>query len=164
MLVMEPFLAWWVDAEFASRASTIGEIFTVGLWANCLAYVPSSSIQGRGRPDVTARFHLLEVVPYLVLLWLALEWKGAEGAAIAWSIRVWADAVLLFNFARWRKLKVLAGGALALAAGVAAVILTSGLDWTGLGLRALVVVATLVWAVRTAPGPVRRAWRGIVRR
>jgi O-antigen/teichoic acid export membrane protein len=164
MLVMEPFLAWWLGLEFASRASTIGEIFVVGLWANCLAYIPYSAIQGRGRPDVTARFHLVEVVPYLLLLWLALEWRGAEGAAIAWSIRVWADAVLLFVYARWRKVGVLAGGALGLAAGVAAVSLTSGLDWTGLGVRALVVALVVVWAVRTAPGPLRRAWSGVLRR
>ena len=164
MLVMEPFLAWWVDAEFASRATTIGEIFTIGMWANCLAYIPFTSIQGRGRPDVTAKFHLLEVVPYLLLLWFALEWKGAAGAAMAWSVRVWADAVLLFAYARWRNVRILAGGGLALAAGIAAVNLAPGTTWPGLAVRALVVALVVVWAIRTAPGPVKRAAQAIVGR
>lgn len=164
MLLMHPFLAWWVDAEFASRAAAIGEIFAIGLWANCLAYIPFSSIQARGRPDVTAKFHLLEVVPYLLLLWLALEWKGAVGAALAWSVRVWVDALLLFNYAGWRRVRVLAGAVIAVAAGVVAVILIPASGWGWLGVRALVVAAVIFWAWSAAPGPVRRAAEVILAR
>jgi hypothetical protein len=54
-----------------------------------------------GRPDLTAKLHLIELPPYLLLLWLLIRVDGIDGAAIIWTARVAADAVALFGMARW---------------------------------------------------------------
>lgn len=151
MLIMEPFLTWWVGAEFAAKAAPIGEILTLGVWANCLAYIPFALIQARGRPDLVAKFHLAELVPYVLLLWLALEWWGAAGAAVAWSLRVWVDAGLLFRTSRFHAPRVLAAGAAVMACAGVAAVLTSGTEAPGMAVRAAVLLGAVAWAWRVAP-------------
>jgi O-antigen/teichoic acid export membrane protein len=151
MFAMEPFLAWWLDAQFSSEAAPVGEILVVGLWANCLAYVPFALIQGRGRPDLTAKFHLVELLPYLTLLWMAVEWNGAVGAAIAWSLRAWVDAALLFWASRFRQFDALASGVVVLLGAAVATLFTAGTDWRGLAVRGAVLVAAVLWAWWSAP-------------
>jgi O-antigen/teichoic acid export membrane protein len=57
-------------------------------------------LQSQGRADLTAKFQLLESAFYIPLAWLAISRWGIEGAAGAWTIRVTADAILLFLAAR----------------------------------------------------------------
>lgn len=96
LLVISPFLRLWVGSAFASHAISVAEILLVGIWINGLAFVPFALLQARGRPDIVAKFHLLEVVPFLLVLWFALNRIGVAGAAVAWALRVGVDAVLLF--------------------------------------------------------------------
>ena len=96
LLVIAPFLRLWVGSTFASHAIPVGEILLFGIWINGLAFVPFALLQARGRPDVVAKFHLLEVVPFLLILWFALTRIGIAGAATAWTLRVTIDAALLF--------------------------------------------------------------------
>ena len=42
-----------------------------------------------------AVLHLAELVPYALLLWLLLSTWGILGAAVAWTVRVAVDAMLL---------------------------------------------------------------------
>ena len=102
IFLMHPFLALWINPAFASRAAPVGEILLLGIWANGLAQIPYALLQAQGRPDLTARFHLLELAPYLALLWVGLVLYGLPGAALAWVARVGADAVLLFSFSGLR--------------------------------------------------------------
>ena len=96
LLIIAPFLRLWVGSAFASHAAPVGEILLLGIWINGLAFVPFALLQARGRPDIVAKFHLLEVVPFLLLLWFALTRIGIAGAAAAWTLRVTVDAALLF--------------------------------------------------------------------
>ncbi len=98
IFLMHPFLALWISPAFAARAAPVGEIFLLGIWVNGLAYIPLTLIQAQGQPDLTARFHLFELVPYLALLWFGLVEYGLPGAAMAWVIRVGVDTALLFGF------------------------------------------------------------------
>lgn len=102
ILIMEPFLAWWLSVEFANQAADVGHIIALGLWANALARIPITLLQGGGRPDLPAKCHLGELVPYLAFLAMALQWWGIVGVAVAWSLRVTADALFLFGFSRYR--------------------------------------------------------------
>ncbi|HEX7937381.1 MAG TPA: hypothetical protein VF483_00225, partial [Gemmatimonadaceae bacterium] len=52
-------------------------------------------IQGVGRPDVPAKFHLLELPIYGAMLWYLLPRYGVAGAAIAWSVRTIGDTIVL---------------------------------------------------------------------
>jgi O-antigen/teichoic acid export membrane protein len=92
-------LAYWLGDEFAKNSSRIFQLLSAGVLFNCLAMVPFSLIQGMGRPDLTAKLHLLELPFYLFFLWWLIPVKGAEGAALVWVGRVLLDTVLLFIFA-----------------------------------------------------------------
>lgn len=95
LLTIHPFLVLWVGAGFSNRAAPVAEILLLGIWVNGLAYIPLSKLQGQGRPQVVATFHVLELPPFVVLLWFGLHSLGLVGAAIAWTLRVWMDAALL---------------------------------------------------------------------
>jgi O-antigen/teichoic acid export membrane protein len=100
-IALQPlFLTYWISAGFAQQASAVGMILLAGVWINGLANIPYSLLQGEGRPDITAKLHLIETPFFLLILWAGIYWLGLAGAALAWSLRVAADALLLFYFAR----------------------------------------------------------------
>jgi O-antigen/teichoic acid export membrane protein len=66
------------------------------LW-NCFAFVPLALLQGIGRPDLPAKFYLLELPLYVGAAWFLIPKLGIAGAALAWALRVALDAVLLFG-------------------------------------------------------------------
>jgi O-antigen/teichoic acid export membrane protein len=94
-------LALWVGADFAERATGVLQILALGVLINSMAYVPFSLLQATGRPDLTAKFHLLELPLYAGLAWILIGHMGIVGAALAWTARVSVDAALLFG-AAWR--------------------------------------------------------------
>jgi O-antigen/teichoic acid export membrane protein len=57
-------------------------------------------VQGIGRPDLTAKLHLIELPLYLLLLILLLNFFGTVGAALAWTGRVVIDTLVLLAWAR----------------------------------------------------------------
>lgn len=91
----EPFLHWWVGAGTARAAAPLACLLVIGIWFNALARVPLANLQARGRPDIVAKLHAAEIVPYVALLLVALRSAGLAGAAIAWSIRTSIDAIIL---------------------------------------------------------------------
>lgn len=93
--LLRPFIGMWIGPAFAQHAGPVGEVLVAGIWVNSLAFIPYGLLQAQGRPDLTAKFHGLELAPYLLVLWLGLKYYGLPGAAVAWSLRVAADAVLL---------------------------------------------------------------------
>lgn len=95
-----PFLTIWLGADFASHATPILELLLIGAWFNGIAYIPYAFLQGQGRPDLVAKLHALEFVPFIAVLWFLLHRFGLPGAAMAWSSRVAADAALLFKTSR----------------------------------------------------------------
>jgi O-antigen/teichoic acid export membrane protein len=72
---------------------------SVGVLFNSLAQIPFVLLQGAGRPDITAKIHLLELPFYLLALWLLISEMGINGAAMAWCARAMMDAGLLFGMA-----------------------------------------------------------------
>lgn len=89
-------LTLWLGPEYAQQSTWAMRILTVGVLVNSLATIPYAALQGAGRPDLTAKFHLLELPVYLVGGWLLVSAWGVTGAAAAWSARVAVDASLLF--------------------------------------------------------------------
>jgi len=66
---------------------------------NCLAHIPFTLLQARGRADLTGKLHLAELPFYVVLLVVLVGSVGIGGAAIAWSARCVVDALALFLLA-----------------------------------------------------------------
>ncbi|MEP7337481.1 MAG: polysaccharide biosynthesis C-terminal domain-containing protein, partial [Acidobacteriota bacterium] len=52
------------------------------------SYVPYCLLNALGRADFNARYHLVELVPYLLLAILLTSRWGVLGAALAWSSRM----------------------------------------------------------------------------
>ncbi len=100
ILLSGPFLRLWVGAPIARVSTPVAEILLFGAWANGLAFLPYTLLQGQGRPDQTAKAHLIEIVPFLGGLSLLMHWFGLPGAALAWTLRTVGDGVLLTWMAR----------------------------------------------------------------
>jgi O-antigen/teichoic acid export membrane protein len=101
-LFAEPALHWWLGPEFARASSRVVRILAAGLLINAAASMPAIWLQASGRPDLTAKLHMIELPLYLAgAVWL-IHAFGIEGAAFAWSARVTLDAALLTFLARRR--------------------------------------------------------------
>lgn len=90
----------WLGSEFAQNSTRVLQLLAVGVLVNSLAQIPFALVQGAGRPDLTAKFHLAELPFYLLALWWLLGTFGIEGVAVAWLMRVAVDALLLFAVAQ----------------------------------------------------------------
>jgi O-antigen/teichoic acid export membrane protein len=103
-----PFLRLWVGSRFAFESEAVAQIVMVGAWSNGVAFIPYGLIQARGKPHITAKVGLVEIVPFLLLLWLFISTMGLAGAAWAWTIRVTLNCGALlwlsgcFNRDVWR--------------------------------------------------------------
>src|SRR5207248_920886 len=88
-------LRLWLGGNFGEESRTVLRWLAVGLLVNSMSIIVALLIQAAGRPDVTAKFHLVELPIYLGLVWWLIRTHGIGGAALAWSVRVTLDAVLL---------------------------------------------------------------------
>ncbi len=92
-------LKFWINQEFATAGAIPAAILCAGMFANSVARLPHAVLQGRGRADLTAIFHMLELPFYFALLFLLISKYGLIGAAAAWTGRVLLDFILLQFFA-----------------------------------------------------------------
>ena len=90
----------WLGSDFARNSTQVVQWLALGALANGLALVPFSFVQGVGRPDLTAKLHLLELPLYLGMLFWLIRLDGIEGAAMAWTARMVFDALALFFIAK----------------------------------------------------------------
>lgn len=90
------FLRIWIGAHFQATSQTVAQILMFGAWMNGVAFLPYSFLQAQGRPHITATVGLIEVIPFFIVLWLLIENLGLPGAALAWTLRVSINCVVLF--------------------------------------------------------------------
>ncbi len=105
----EEILSLWLGDSFALKSSSVFQILILGLVFNSVAQVPFASIQASGNSKATALLHLIECLPYIVLLWWLITHYGIIGAAWAWTIRMLIDMILLIiidNLKNIKKLRV----------------------------------------------------------
>jgi len=158
ILFMEPFLSWWIAPAFAQQSTRVGQIILLGFWANSFAIIPYAQLQARGRPDLVAKCHLGEVLPYFGLLYLGLSTLGMAGVAVAFSIRVLADFVLLAGLAGILRLslQLLLTPVLLLAAAFLIATQSNPARPEWLLLVAVHLLIMMSWAWRKAPGSLRK--------
>jgi O-antigen/teichoic acid export membrane protein len=96
-LFAQDILQLWLGAEFAEKSTLVLQILALGVLINSLAHMPYALLQGVGRPDLPAKFHLIQLPVYIGILWFAVNQWGIAGAAGAWTFRVALDAILLFG-------------------------------------------------------------------
>jgi O-antigen/teichoic acid export membrane protein len=85
----------WLGEDFRDAATLVVHWLAVGWMINTLARPAFTALQSVGRPDLVAKAHLSELVPYLGLLLLLAKTHGIAGVAAAWTLRVVADTLIL---------------------------------------------------------------------
>ena len=90
-LFAQEWLLIWLNPEFSQNGAVIAGWLAAGVLVNSVAQIIFAKVQGAGRADWTAKMHLLEVIPYIIILWIALKQFGIAGAAFAWFLRVTID-------------------------------------------------------------------------
>lgn len=95
ILLAKPVLTFWLGEEFARQSYMVAQVIAIGVFMNGIASVPFALLQASGRPDITAKLHLLELPVYaLAVVLLTMQW-GVVGTAMAWTGRVTLDSILL---------------------------------------------------------------------
>lgn len=151
ILTLKPFLAMWISLDFANNASFIGHLLLVGFWLNGIAAVPYAILQAKGRPDLVAKCHAFELIPYVGVLYAGLNLFGIAGAAGAFVLRVLLDTVLLSLLSGQNevfRVKLLAPVVLVLSA----LILANGSPLVSpheLAMGITLVVITVLWALNS---------------
>lgn len=106
LLVMLPMMALtflfapellhlWLGAEFSKEATPVARWLALGWLHVMIARTNSTVLQATGRPDLLAKAHLAEVLPFLGVLWWTTTHYGIAGAALAWCLRGVVDALAL---------------------------------------------------------------------
>lgn len=165
ILLAHPFLALWISNQFADQSALVLQILLAGFWINGLARIPHARLQATGRPKVVAICHLVEILPYLALLFVGLQFGGVAGAAMAFSLRVLADHLLLSgqaNTLRPTFTLTLSG----LAFLVAALLLTQQNlpSYVKTSAGAILVLLTFLWSTMQAPDALKQRARNLYKR
>jgi O-antigen/teichoic acid export membrane protein len=85
----------WLGSDFGRESAVVFQILAVGILMNSMVHVQYAVVQALGRPDLTAKFHLLQLPLHGLLVWWLVSLWGITGAALAQSIRLSVEALLL---------------------------------------------------------------------
>jgi O-antigen/teichoic acid export membrane protein len=94
ILTAAPLLTGWLGTDYGVHSATVMRLLAFALFLTGLAFVPFTLIEGVGRPDVVAKYHLLELPIYAAVLWVLVGQHGIVGAAAAWTLRMGITAPL----------------------------------------------------------------------
>ncbi len=89
----------WLGPQFAQASTVVLQLTTLFCFVSAFAYVPYTSVQALGRPDLKAILDLIALPTYGVVAWWLIKHDGINGAAFAKLIVTVADCAILFMFA-----------------------------------------------------------------
>lgn len=104
MVLIEPLSRLWIGDAAAASVVPIARIMMVGIYANCIAYIPLVMLQASGTPERVAKVHLWQTPVFLAVMFVAASKFGVIGAAVVWSGRLIADAMILLWIAGLRRI------------------------------------------------------------
>lgn len=96
-----PLLSFWLGTKFSAEGTSVLQILAIGVLVNSLAFVPYNLLQAVGKPELPAKFHLIELPLHVGVAWFLVAHLGLVGAAFAWAFRVSLDFILLITAACW---------------------------------------------------------------
>lgn len=91
-------LALWLNPQFAILSAPVLQWLAIFVFIIGGAVVPLVFLQGAGRPDLSARMHLLELPIHAALLYAFIKLDGIRGAAIACVFRISIDFLGMLFF------------------------------------------------------------------
>ena len=89
---------YWLGASFIGKSDIVLQILLIGLLFNPLSWNLLSFIQAKGRPDLPSKAHLIELPIHIFLLIFLTHKYGIFGSALAWTLRMVFDYLLLNSF------------------------------------------------------------------
>jgi len=92
-------LTLWMGTAFGNNSARVMQVLAFALVISAVASLPYQFLQAVHRPDLTARFHILELVIHVPLCFVLIGAFGLTGAAVAWAVRVTLDFALLVKTA-----------------------------------------------------------------
>lgn len=91
----------WLGAQFASQSAFVMRVVALVCFLNAFAYIPYSSVQALGRPDLKAILDVVAIPVFVISAWWLMRHFGIGGAALAKLSVTLLDTGCLFVFA-WR--------------------------------------------------------------
>ena len=98
-------ITFWIGSDFSARSFWVMRWISVAVMVNGVAYLLCDLVLAAHRPDLIAKFHVVELPVYVAGLWLGLRLFGVEGAAFVYLGRGALDAALLC----WAAARILPG-------------------------------------------------------
>jgi O-antigen/teichoic acid export membrane protein len=95
-LFAHELLSVWINPAFAQDSAPLLKVMALGILVNCMAHVPLTWLQGAGHVRGPAVLQLVQVAPYLALLWWASATFGLIGTACMWAARMVLDTLAMF--------------------------------------------------------------------
>lgn len=95
-LLLPVILPWWIGPRLPTESVLIGQILSVGIFANALGSMFFTLLHAYGRADLTAKLHLIELPLFLFALYFLTANIGVVGAAFAWAGRMMIDTFFLW--------------------------------------------------------------------
>jgi O-antigen/teichoic acid export membrane protein len=102
-LVLPALLPLWIKEGLKPESIVIGQVLCLGVFANAIGSMFYALLHAKGRADITAKLHVVELPIFLVALTFMIAAHGIVGAAWAWVGRMALDAILLAGCARFRR-------------------------------------------------------------
>ena len=94
-------LQLWLGGEFANQSTVVLQLLAVSFFLSAFAYIPYTSVQALGRPDLKAILDAAALPIYAIYSWWLTRHLGINGAALAKLLSAVIDSAFLFWFA-WR--------------------------------------------------------------
>lgn len=164
--LLHPFLELWVGREIGRPAAEVGTLIVWGFWINAFGIVPYAWLQGAGRPDLVTKILLVQIPPYLALLYVGMTQFGLIGCATVFAFRCAVDTSMMWFVARRRVSPLPLVGLMGVPL-LAGALVSSRLDyhdplWWGSGMLLALLVSVMSWAV--APPELIAKFRSLLRR
>lgn len=96
----EAILRVWLGPALSHQSGPVLQVLVIGFVFNAFAQIPFSAIQARGESFLTAKIQMFEVLPYVLALFYLGGKLGAMGVAMAWTMRIAVDLVIMEFYSR----------------------------------------------------------------
>jgi O-antigen/teichoic acid export membrane protein len=94
------FFEYWISPVFSNDSKEILWILCFGLFFNSLGQLPLAYLMAMNKPKLVTIAHAIEFILYIIAVYCLLQIFGIKGAALAWSLRVFLDLILLDYFVK----------------------------------------------------------------
>lgn len=88
IIFADTILSGWLGDEFASASAATFRFLSLAVLLNAIGYIPFAMVEAYGRPDVIAKYHLVELPVYVSAAVVLIIKLGITGAALAWFLRM----------------------------------------------------------------------------